>query len=367
MNFRNEDGISENISVMLIIAVAVMGIAIIGVTVTSQDTPDEVPNVDMIIGCDQSPVNSSEYNITLFHNGGDTLSTGDFVVQALAEDGSELHVSDCTESSGNCWAIGDTATYFADGKPVSIRILYTAGSAGAMLKSLNLGMPDDEEEVPPDVFVDETSTPTPTPTPTPTLGVDAGTVYFYREGNNHVTQSGYMKYRITATPSYVNGQNGNGNGNGGSFSYDLVSGDTLCLNIGSGSQGNSKYFIIEGMGTFATLDGGKVSIEITGSHPYSDSGKNVLARLTGYEVTESTYTIKSDTTGQGQYTLLIIGEDAIINEDNNEEEIRIVNARPVPGSVSILDTSSRGRWGETRFIGEADEVWRGSVKVYPDS
>jgi hypothetical protein len=49
---------------------------------TSQETPDEVPNLDIIIGCDQSPVNASEYNITLFHNGGDTISASEFEIQA---------------------------------------------------------------------------------------------------------------------------------------------------------------------------------------------------------------------------------------------------------------------------------------------
>jgi len=169
MNFGNEDGISENISVMLIIAVAVMGIAIVGVTVTSQDTPDEVPNLDIIIGCDQSPVNASEYNITLFHNGGDTISANEFEIQAYNAAGEAIHVRPCAGSSDDIWSIGDTTSFIADDEPASILILYTAGSAGAMLKSLDLRVPDNEEDIPQDVFVDETGLPTGTPTGGPTV------------------------------------------------------------------------------------------------------------------------------------------------------------------------------------------------------
>ncbi len=169
MKFKNEDGISGNIGVMLIITVAVIGIAVVGVTVTSQDTPDEVPNLDIIIGCDQSPVNTSEYDLTLFHNGGDTISASEFEIQAYNVAREEIHVRSCGGSSDDAWSIGNTISFIADDEPASILIMYTAGSAGAMLKSLDLRVPDNEEDIPQDVFVDETGTPTATPTGSPTV------------------------------------------------------------------------------------------------------------------------------------------------------------------------------------------------------
>jgi len=181
MKFRNEDGISENIGIMLIVVVAVAGVAIVGVTMTSQETPDEVPNLDIIIGCDQSPVNASEYNITLFHNGGDTISASEFEIQAYNAAGEAIHVRPCAGSSDDIWSIGDTTSFIADDEPASILIIYTAGSAGAMLKSLDLRVPDNEEDIPQDVFVDETGMPTGTPTGGPTVTPTPSTQDFIDE------------------------------------------------------------------------------------------------------------------------------------------------------------------------------------------
>lgn len=333
IDLKNDDGISENIGIMLIVVVAVVGVAVVGVTVTSQDTPDEVPNVDMIIGCDRSRVNSSEYNITLFHNGEDTLSSGEFIVQALTEDGKELQVSDCTESSDNCWSIGDTASYFADGKPASIRILYTAGSAGAMLKSLNLGILDDEEDIPQDVFVDEAGTPTATPTvtvtptvtstPVPAVDIELNT----KNGKKgFIQENSYIQFRVTGDYSYIDMTGG--------YREDFNKNDVVKLVIGH-KNGNSDgygtiYMTLSQIKPFAFKN---VLLYLNGNPVHEGTVKDIW--ISGYDNFLSTLTISVPS--NNQQTFFKVDSNVLIDWVYDRRPINIYNLKPGSNGVMNFD------------------------------
>lgn len=338
MKFKNDHGISGNIGVMLIVTVAVIGIAVVGVTVTSQDTPDEIPNVDIIIGCDQC--NATHYNITLFHNGGDTISENEFEIQAFNADGEEITVTSCSGSSSDVWSIGDTTTFVADDEPASIKIMYTTGSAAAMLKSLDLGMPGDDEEVPPpDVFVDETGTLTPTPTPTPTLGGADRLIYYHCEKGGCV--SGSFVFTITGS-GWLETQGG-----GPPYSGALNAGEEITVRAGSNARVN-----VAGMGdqiaVFSTA-GSSLYVDVDG---VQRGGHLSSLVIDGYEGFSSSLIFDSTAHGNA-YTVMYVGENRIL-ADSESHNVIITNVRPADSGLFSIDTH-QGNGHEAVFVGTAEK------------
>lgn len=141
--FKNDLGISENIGVILIVSVAVIGAAIVGISVTSEPTPDEIPNADLIVGYEK--IASNNFSINLFHNGGDTLTSSDLDVWAWNGYDQPIEIRKSTISDQ--FAISDTLSYFCDEEPTRISVLYTGGSSSAMLKSLDLGSKIDPDKL----------------------------------------------------------------------------------------------------------------------------------------------------------------------------------------------------------------------------
>ncbi|GAB6285922.1 MAG: hypothetical protein STSR0009_21230 [Methanoregula sp.] len=67
--------VSEIIGAILLISLVVSAIMIVGVFLFSQQTPEEIPNINFMTGTDGLG------NLYLYHNGGDTLKDGEFYVQ----------------------------------------------------------------------------------------------------------------------------------------------------------------------------------------------------------------------------------------------------------------------------------------------
>jgi len=150
--FNNDLGISENIGVILMVSVAVIGVAIVSVSVTSEPTPEEIPNADLIVGYEK--IASNNFSINLFHNGGDTLIPSELDVQAWDEYDRRI---DVPKSTSDQFAIGDILSFFCDKEPVRISVLYTGGSSTAMLKSLDLGSKIDADKLLDSVINDDGS------------------------------------------------------------------------------------------------------------------------------------------------------------------------------------------------------------------
>ncbi|RXE55167.1 hypothetical protein ABH15_13195 [Methanoculleus taiwanensis] len=339
MKFKNDHGISGNIGVMLIVTVAVIGIAVVGVTVTSQDTPDEIPNVDIIIGCDQC--NATHYNITLFHNGGDTISAGEFEIQAFNADGEEITVTSCSGSSDDVWSIGDTTTFVADDEPASIKIMYTTGSAAAMLKSLDLGMPGDEEELPsPDVFVDETGTSTPTPTPTPPAGQDEMLILYACE-KSAGSVSGSFMFTVSGSGWLKT------HGGGSPYSGALNEGEEITVR----TSGNAQVNVV---GTADQL----TVFSVSGSQLYVDvdgvqrGGHLSSLLIDGYRDFSSALTLSSQGHGNS-YTMMYVGGDQVL-ACSNDPPVILTNIRPADSGLFFIDTH-QGNGQEAVFMGTAEK------------
>ncbi|HOX34608.1 MAG TPA: type IV pilin N-terminal domain-containing protein [Methanoregulaceae archaeon] len=120
-----EAGVSEVVGVILLIGLAVTAVAIVAVVLFSQATPDEIPEVNFLVGSNAPPT-----MLYLYHNGGDMLRTGTFQVLV---DGAARPYS--LEGGGEYWALGDRLDVDISALPEiprSVTLVYNATGQGAV-------------------------------------------------------------------------------------------------------------------------------------------------------------------------------------------------------------------------------------------
>jgi hypothetical protein len=120
-----EHGVSEIVGVVLLLAVVVMGVGLIAVTIYSQPTPGETPQVDIL-------VSETDTAVRLTHNGGDPLAKGTFYVLA---DGVRLDDPISPPGGDWPWSIGGVLQYGVDGAPGQVQVVYSGGGGAVLLKS----------------------------------------------------------------------------------------------------------------------------------------------------------------------------------------------------------------------------------------
>ena len=119
----SEDAVSEAIGGVLLIALVLIGAAIVGTYVASQPLPEKIPKVQFSV---------KEYggNIYLEHEGGESLDMNKFDVVI---DGGPPN-STVTSSGGSRWAMGDRLT-IPGAVTGSIGLVYKGGSGETLLRS----------------------------------------------------------------------------------------------------------------------------------------------------------------------------------------------------------------------------------------
>lgn len=128
-NNRSRDyGVSEIIGAIMLVSVVVVAVAIVGVVLTSQGTPQKIPALDATI---------SNYGriIQIYHNGGDPLQSTDMEILV---DGVVTPFSKGTNPSWSTWSAGESLVYSVPGTgamPDTVRIVYKSGNANAVLAS----------------------------------------------------------------------------------------------------------------------------------------------------------------------------------------------------------------------------------------
>ena len=154
------NGVSEVIGVVLLISLVVAAIAIIGIFLFSQQTPQQIPNLNFMTGSDGTG------NLLLFHNGGDSLTKGTFFVTV-----DQVPKSYTLSDGGNVWSLGKTLNVTAvSAGSHTVQIIYnvTGSSGGVLLRTSSVNVSTSPlGSISPDVV--------PTISPTPT-GVDCSAV-----------------------------------------------------------------------------------------------------------------------------------------------------------------------------------------------
>jgi len=147
---KNEDAISSTMGVMLIVSVAVLGIAIVGTTMMSQQDVQEIPKVDVIPNID-----GKGCVLYLCHGGGDPLPAGEL---QIIVDGEDKTTDFGLASVGDTWGLDETIKMHYDGDaPKSVQIIHTGSGISTLLKTQAVAPPSEEAEVGMDV-VDEGTT-----------------------------------------------------------------------------------------------------------------------------------------------------------------------------------------------------------------
>jgi PKD repeat protein len=119
--FFSDRGASEVMGAVMLISVVVMAVAIIGVSLTSQGTPQKIPALDAVI---------SNYGsqIQIYNNGGDTLQSND--IEILVDGNPQTFRKGGTDAAWTSWSPGESLVADVSSAPQIVRIIYkgTSGS-----------------------------------------------------------------------------------------------------------------------------------------------------------------------------------------------------------------------------------------------
>jgi hypothetical protein len=135
---ESESGVSEIIGAIMLISVVVMGVAIIGVVLTSQPPPQKIPALDAVISWDGIDT------IYIAHNGGDSIQRGEFYIRVDNEVKPFLKTNEPGNPSWTSWSAGETLDYKLVSPdttpPRLVQVIYKGTStSGVMLASTNFG------------------------------------------------------------------------------------------------------------------------------------------------------------------------------------------------------------------------------------
>jgi hypothetical protein len=125
---NSDSAVSEVIGSILLISVAVLGIAIVGAVLMSHSTPEKIPALSAVIAED-----TSQGKISIYHDGGDALQAGNMKILV---DGVPQQFTEQGSTAWSTWSVGDTLTYtYTGAAPGMVQIIYTGGSGSTVLAS----------------------------------------------------------------------------------------------------------------------------------------------------------------------------------------------------------------------------------------
>jgi hypothetical protein len=125
----NEPAVSEVIGSILLVSIVVTAVSIVGVVLWSQPPPQKIPAFDTIISED-----TGNTMIHLYHGGGDSLSSGDFIILV---DGNNATASFTKSgvSGWSSWSTGESLDYSYAGmaQPRTVQIISSNNRATTIL------------------------------------------------------------------------------------------------------------------------------------------------------------------------------------------------------------------------------------------
>jgi len=316
--FQNDSGVSGNIGVMLIVCVAVIGVAVVGVSVTSEPTPDAIPNADLIIGCEKGA--PSGYIVNLFHNGGDSLIADSLEVYAEYDDGARIRLYSNPDETGGQFCVSNILTYPAtkNAPPKRISVLYNGGTSAAALKSLDLGRTLDEDSpIPDSIFVDEVTGGEDEPSggDDPIEPISGGDVVFARDKGKWVSISGGFSFKVVSPSGSIHV---------GSDSIPVKAGDVIRITDVSGLP-----IIIASENTFLTFSmNGKFYLNDPVDDPEKKSKSIVISSPLSFEFQQSSLDLLSSPHNGGKCTLIVVDNICIEFADDIKKTYLFNEIRP---------------------------------------
>jgi len=168
---RNDNGLSDALGAVVLVAVVAMGITIAGMAILSSPVPDRVPALN-------AEVTNTSDTIFIRHTGGDTLARGEYRILADGIDRTDQFLSGSTVPAQ--WSVGDTLEYSIPTgipMPASIQIVAVTGKGESVILQVQV-RPPTLRPTPTISPSGTTTTTTTTATPSPTTSTTTTTPTF---------------------------------------------------------------------------------------------------------------------------------------------------------------------------------------------
>ena len=350
-------GVSEVIGSVLLISLVVGGAALVGILLLSQQTPTKIPNVNFMVG-----VNDSGKGLYLFHNGGDSLRNGEFSV--LVDGISKPYT---IVGGTDNWSLGKNLQVNILSPPQQVQVVYnTAGSGATVLSSASVNVSTTPGFIPADIsataplpnyctLCDLTTIPDQVAQGYMT-NLTSNYIYFGRDSQvTLATANSFFNFTVTKPGSSIQLEGV------APYPYTLNVGDKVNLTP-RGATTYLKIFAIGG--EIWELRALSVNYEIRTSAGALrvSGGANTFdifnARITGCTI-DSTLDITSTNTASN--ILLVMNNSVKLNTNILNNATNIVNMRPTKtGLFSFIHDA--GAPNNAYFVGNADSV---TVQGFP--
>jgi hypothetical protein len=347
-------GVSEVIGAILLISVVVIAVSVIAVVVFSQQTPQKIPNVNMMTGID----NKVPPTLYLYHNGGDTLTVGEFdvyvdgVIQPYTISG-----------GGNQWSLGKNLVVPVSTVPKNVILVYNdSGTGSVVLRSASVNPSVFTGPINPDVLS------YPTPLGTCNIGncssdeilnafmknVTANSISFYKEKGGRILGSNANDYHIRFKVTDQNSRSSITYHSAQPVRLNLSYGDTVTITLRNPS-GNLRTFGISSQIWELSVDNADISIQLANgtSQPTITNEDIIQTFIAGYDPASFDSTLVIDASGASD-TSLTVNSSQLISGSNNQH-IVISNVKPL--AVGLFEISQDDtKSGKTFFVGRADGI-----------
>jgi hypothetical protein len=349
-----ESGVSEVVGVILLISVVVIAVSVIAVVVFSQQTPQNIPNVNIMVGTD----NKIPPTLYLYHNGGDTLTRGKFDVYV---DGVIKPYS--ISGGGNEWSLGKNLVVPVSTMPKNVILVYnSSGTGSVVLRSASVNVSTFTGSINPDVIS------YPTSPGICTIGncssdeildafmknVNNNSVSFYKEKGGSVLGSGSSDYHIRFKVTDPNSLSSITYHSALPVKVNLSYGEMVTITLRNPS-GNFKTFGISPQIWELSVDSADINIQLANgtSLPIITSEDIVHTFVAGYDPASFASTLVIDTSGMSN-TALTVNTTQVINGPSGQH-IVLTNVRPLTvGLFLIIQDDTKN--GKTLFVGKADQI-----------
>jgi FlaG/FlaF family flagellin (archaellin) len=358
-SFGNSDpaaAVSEVIGSFLLISIVVLAVAIIAMVLFSQTGPQQIPNVNFMVGMDTA----NPPNLYIYHNGGDSLNKSQFDIMI---NNVIVPRANYDISGGDPWALGKNIivhgmAYGAN----NVALVYNAtGTGSVVIRSASANFSRNSQGINPEI-VAVSSYPPAIDITQLTQNVNNRSIDFYQE--NGTIPTGTVKFNVTGANSTISTA---------LLTYPLAVGSVVQITANPGAQS----FRISGIGNqIWELNGDSVNVVVTNGSGGPPLPSPIFhAWITGYQDLQSNLTFSTTTTAPllQNYTALAINNypsaasmqrftGQIKNGEMTDPGIVINNARPTGTGLFVLQfEKNRGLY----FAGDASSITQGATQIFP--
>jgi FlaG/FlaF family flagellin (archaellin) len=349
-----DSGVSEVVGAILLISVVVIAVSVIAVVLFSQQTPQKIPNVNIMVGMD----NKVPPTIYLYHNGGDTLAAGDFNVLV---DGVIKPYS--ISGGGNEWSLGKNLVVPVSTIPKNVVLVYnSSGTGSVVLRSASVNVSVFTGTINPDVMS------FPIQSGTCNLGncssdeilnafmknVTGNYISFYKEKGGSILGSNSNDYHIRFRVTDPNSLSSITYNSAQPVRINLSRGDVVTITLRNPS-GNFRTFGISPQIWELSVDLADINIQLANgtSLPPITNEDVIHTFVAGYDPAAFDSTLVIDASGTSE-TALTVNSSQVIS-GANDQHIVLSNIRPLAVGLFLISQDDTKN-GKTYFVGRADGI-----------